>query len=104
MTNKNSNGARSRNNKQIVIEINALSSPSTGATPNNPGKNSANNVDSLRRGKLPKAEKVVDAKEVPGAHKRAVDAQVGANGNPHVRDEATWGISRESLKTAKKLK
>ena len=103
MANKNSNGARSRNNKQIVVEINAPSSPSTGATPN-PGKDSSNNLDSRRLKGRAKPEKVVDAKEVPGAHKRAVDAQVGNDANPHKRDEATWGISRESLKTAKKLK
>ena len=103
MANKNSNGARSRNNKQIVVEINAPSSPSTGATPN-PGKNSSNNLDSRRLKGRAKPEKVVDAEAVEGAHKRAVDAQVGQNGNPHVRDEATWGISRDSLKIAKKLK
>jgi len=95
--------SKNRNNSQIVAEINALATPSSGSR-SNPGKDSSNNLDSRRLKGRAKPEKVVDAKEVPGAHKRAVDAQVGNDANPHKRDEATWGISRESLKTAKKLK
>ena len=89
MTNKNPNDV--------------VSTPQAG-TRSNSKKNSNDPLDSRRKNQLPKAKNVVDAKEVPGAHKRAVDAQVGNDANPHKRDEATWGISRESLKTAKKLK
>jgi len=89
--------SKNRNNSQIVAEINTPSTPNSGARPNL-RKNSANNKDSLRKG--PKAEKVVEKAEEKGPNKSYVEA----HGNPKKRDAATFGINRESLKTASKLK
>lgn len=55
-------------------------------------KDSANCEDTLRKGKLPKSEEVRKAALDAGAHKRAVDKQVGVNGNPKKRTTNTWGV------------
>jgi hypothetical protein len=62
-----------RSNKQINVEINVPSTPSMGTKM----KVQDDYEDTLRKGSLPDAEKVTDAKEEPGAAKRCLDAQLG---------------------------
>jgi hypothetical protein len=53
----------------------------------------------LRKGKLPKAEKVTEAQEVKGAARKAIDIQVmgdggslSPNANGKKRGRAVWGV------------
>lgn len=66
-----------------------------------PGKDSSNEKDALGK---PRGGSVVEnAKDRPGVALSCVEQQVGQNGNPKKRDASGWGISREMIKTAKKL-
>jgi hypothetical protein len=71
----------SRNNRAIVAEINQPGTPESGAR-SNAGKDSKNELDSRRIGKLPKAETVKTAKEDVGAAKRAREKQIEGNRVP----------------------
>lgn len=92
-----------RNNKQIVREINVPAAPQHGAR-EVAGKDSADYCETLRQDSLPKASPVVDAKEDVGAAKRAIEQQVGQNGNPKKRDDNTFGIGAKASANEKELK
>lgn len=58
----------------------------------------------LRKGLQPKPESVRTAVADAGAHARAVQKQVGSNGNPKKRDANEWGTGSKAAADAKELK
>lgn len=76
----------SRNNKEIVSEINEESKPEMG-TRVAAGKDGRGETDALTSEN--KKVAVTDAKDVPGAAKKAIDAQCGKSYDnmPHVTGE-----------------
>jgi hypothetical protein len=85
-----------RNNKEIDAEINAVSTPESGARGDNCGPN-----ETLQKGHSHKTQTEFTAREVKGAHRKAADQQIYGNpaveggSNPKRRTNSGWGIKND---------